>query len=500
MAKRIISALNTGLWVGMVVLLPITSMPLIVRLTGSDVVAAPSGLFLAGLVVLWLIPFLLKRGPFPIQSLPLLLFAAVAIFSTAGGWLSAIPPRKTADMLRTPAVALITLAVGLCFYLVSASWPNTDKRLRLTLRVLNYSGMVVLLWALTQAAVWYLFHRYPTWMRTIHSFYSVGTLFRQRFVGFALEPSWLANQLNMLYLPYWFAATLRSFTAHRGRFKGLSIENVLFAGGIVVLLLTLSRVGLLAFLMVVGFLILRSAYRFSSRINRGRASKNGTTSMAFLNQKLMTGVVFLGILLAFALAILVLGVVLSHLDYRMAKLFTLDFTNQEDPILYLAQELSLASRISYWRSGWRLFGDHPWMGVGLGNAGFYMPEYLDGYAWRLPEVRDLVFRSGSLLNIKSLWIRILAETGIVGFAFYLAWWFMNWWTGVFMESRNDRLQATLGSMVLFSLVASLLEGFSLDTFALPYPWIPTGLLGAAFAMACKNEIKSGSTTGGEKSP
>ena len=140
------------------------------------------------------------------------------------------------------------------------------------------------------------------------------------------------------------------------------------------------------------------------------------------------------------------------------------------------------------------------MGVGLGNAGFYMPEYLDGYAWRLPEVRELVFRSGSLLNIKSLWIRILAETGIVGFAFYLAWWFMNWWTGIFMESRNDRLQATLGSMVLFSLVASLLEGFSLDTFALPYPWIPTGLLGAAFAMACKNEIKSGSTTGGEKSP
>ena len=84
------------------------------------------------------------------------------------------------------------------------------KKFEWTIRLINLSGILILAWSTAQAASWILFSRYPEWMKSIHELYSVGPLYRQRVSGFALEPSWFAHQLNMIYLPLWLALNHQS--------------------------------------------------------------------------------------------------------------------------------------------------------------------------------------------------------------------------------------------------------------------------------------------------
>ena len=58
-----LQCLNSWLWGFLLILLPITSMPLVVKLVRSDTVAAPSGIILVVLIILWLLPYLLKKLP-----------------------------------------------------------------------------------------------------------------------------------------------------------------------------------------------------------------------------------------------------------------------------------------------------------------------------------------------------------------------------------------------------------------------------------------------------
>ena len=115
----------------------------------------------------------------------------------------------------------------------------------------------------------------------------------------------------------------------------------------------------------------------------------------------------------------------------------------------------------------------------MGHAGYYLPKYLNDYAYRLVEVRDLLYRSNTLLNIKSLWIRILAEGGILGFSCFFICYLRSLLGNMLGLHTSDQLRSTAAWMGCFTLLAFLLEGFSLDTFALPYLWFSTGLAAAA---------------------
>jgi O-antigen ligase len=166
----------------------------------------------------------------------------------------------------------------------------------------------------------------------------------------------------------------------------------------------------------------------------------------------------------------------------MAKLF--DFsTIKEYSFLYYANQLVFAERIVFWLAGWEVFNDFPILGVGLGNAGFFFPQKLSAFSWGLTEVRMLVYQWTAPPNIKSLWVRLLAETGILGFAFFVSWWYVLWKSGRFLLSQKDRLLRTIGMAGLFVLIGFIIEGFSVDTFALPYFWVSFGLLTAACDLA-----------------
>jgi len=470
MKLSVSARLNLALWVIMVALFPITSLPLLVRLVGSDTVAAPSGVLLLLLVSFWLLPYIWRGGQLPRQTVVLLWLAGFALLTTALSHFREVPAYKGMGMLPAQAKALLTLAVGLCFYWLSATWPQKPDRLRLTLQVINWSGLALIAWSLAQAAAWYSLHRYPDWMRSLQELVSVGTLFRQRINGFTLEPSWLAHQLNMLYLPFWMAASLRRYSAHSRRIYGVSFENLLLAAGMLVLFLTLSRVGLAAFLLIVAYMGLRLGLWLWSRL---RARFGGRTSAA------LSAISLAGMVLFLMAAAVVVGIILSRLDPRMRTLFQFDW-GRENPILYYATQLSFSARMVYWQAGWKIFNDFPFWGVGLGNAGFYFPEAMSAYSWKLVEVHDLFYRTSTLLNIKSLWVRLLAETGIVGFSLFIIWLLLHWLTARYLEQSQQPIRAVLGWAGQLVLIGFLIEGFSVDSFAFPYLWFTMGLLAAGW--------------------
>jgi len=67
-------------------------------------------------------------------------------------------------------------------------------------------------------------------------------------------------------------------------------------------------------------------------------------------------------------------------------------------------------RLAHWQVGWRMFEEHPWIGVGIGN---FAPEY-EHYApahWYEP-----------LGHAHNIFINFMAETGILGLAAFLLFW------------------------------------------------------------------------------
>jgi O-antigen ligase len=466
-------------WVLLVALLPITSMPLVQRLTGSDSVAAPSGLLLPLLILFWLLPLVLLRRAFPRQSLPLLAFAFVALLATLLSTFIDIPAFKGIRPLNSELKALVTLVIGVSFYLVASTWPVTEKRLTLTLRIINWTGLIIILWSITQTFAWEYYNRYPAWLREINAIFSTAPLIRARTSGLTLEPSWLAHQLNLLYLPLWLAAAARRHSVHRFRLWRFTFEDLLLVGGAVALFLTLSRVGLLAFLVMVSVLLFRFTVQLAGWMKtRAENHRRFPATLLPAWQRGGLAVVLACFGLFYAAGLFGVAQGLQRIDPRMKTMF--EFHPEEDnSILRYATRLTFSSRLVYWQAGWRVFDEYPFLGVGLGNAGYYFPQTLSGYAWTQYEVRGLAYRSDALLNIKSFWVRLLAETGIIGFAFFISWYYLLWKSARSLERSRRPIGRRLALTGQLVAIAFLIEGFSLDTFALPYLWVSMGLVTAA---------------------
>lgn len=467
----------------MILCLPFTSLPLVVSLVGSNTVGAASGIFLFLLVICWLLPYTVKGGKYPIQTLPLATFGLAAVLSTVLAAFLPLKPFKDVGIIQNEIGALLTLGVGICFYLVTATWPRNSDDLARAGKLLNWSGVIILAAAFIQAAVWFSLGGYPQWMRELHNFFSVGPLFRQRVTAFTLEPSWLANQLNLLYLPFWLAATVQRWSAFRFRILRLTFENLLLIAGIVTLLLTLSRIGLLALLLMLAYLSVRANLWLVRRLQGQVVSRlAGSRSIQRLGRTLIYLSIFVALAAGYLALLFGVGYVLSQVDRRMADVFVFSLDHQ-NPFLRYAERLNFGARVVYWETGWEIFNDYPWLGVGLGNAGFFFVDRISPFGWKLLEVRELIYRVPMLPNLKSIWVRILAETGIAGFSFFVSWLYFLWQSTRRLDFTPSSLLRTLGWMGKFTLIGLLLEGFSLDSFALPYLWFSAGLVTAAYQIS-----------------
>lgn len=476
-------------WAALFLLMPITSLPLLSRLVGGAEVA-PAALFPLGwLVLFWFIPYILKKGAIPRESIPFIFFISVAIIASAAALFLITPPFRNANIPREEIRALFTLSIGAAFYLVTASWfSKSQSRLSFFLKWINVSGFIVILWAMIQSFYIFFFQgHYPVILQMFQHLVSKRDLFPTRVTSFAFEPSWLAHMLNLTYLPFWLGATISRTSAHRFRLWKISLENILLLLGAVVVFLA-SRVGTLALLVVLAFLGLYANASLARRVYKWSLTRFAHFSVVI--KKGIRILLPLIILLAF-IGIYVLGAVglvygLSHVDKRLARFFqplSLAQWTQliQNPYVFF-NYLAFAERYVYWVGGWNIFNIHPILGVGLGNAGLFFQSVLPSYSWNLPEVMDVFYRSSALPNIKSLWVRLLAETGIVGFSSFIAWLYVVFRLGWFVRLSKNPLFRTIGWSGLFVLLAFIIEGFSTDTFALPYLWVSLGIVSAVGAL------------------
>jgi len=472
-----------GLWLLLLVVIPVTSFPPLVALAGGTPVAPLALIPLGGLVAIWLVPVLLRGRKIPMLAIPLSLFAGLALLSAAVGLGQRILPMRGASVIGRETRALLTLGIALGFYLCATLLPGEQRRIRLALRAVYVGAIVMLLWSTVQAGVVMTGgEQVPQAFVDLHRLISPRDPVPDRLTGLAFEPSWLGDQLVTLYLPLWLAAVITRTSAWSSARRAWWLEAVLAAWGLAVLALTRSRISYASLALVLLVLGIIGVWRGAGWLvhRRGRESTSLRPGAA--------GVLRLGLVLSFLAAsaggLYAATRLYSRVDPRMIRLFQALERVPEMRALYpnealyeLANRVAFAERIAYWEAGFRTFAGHPILGVGFGNAGFFMEANLPGYAFRLTEIRDLLSGEfAGLPNPKNLWVRLLAETGLAGFAAFLTWWLLVGVGAIVLWRRGTGLQRLIGCAGLIGWLAAFGEGFSLDTFALPHIWILLGLV------------------------
>ncbi|MCX6071835.1 MAG: O-antigen ligase family protein, partial [Chloroflexi bacterium] len=410
-----------ALWLALLVLIPVTSFPPLVELVGGTPVAPLSLVPLGGLMAIWLIPALLRGRKIPPLVVPFLVFACIAVLSAAVGLWRGILPVRGVSVIGREARALLTLGIALGFYLCAALLPAEQRRIRPALRAIYIGAIATLLWSTVQAAfVMTGGEQVPQAFVNLHRIFSPRDPVNDRLTGLAFEPSWLGDQLVTLYLPLWLAAIITRTSGWSSGPRAWWIEAALAVWGLLVLALTRSRISYLSLAMMLGILGLIAAWKGAGwllrRWARGSAPVRGGASLGVRAAMVF---VFLAVC---AGGLYGAARVYSRVDPRMVRLFqTVDRlpevrAHYPNEVLYeLANRVAFAERIAYWEAGLRTFSAHPVLGVGFGNSGFFMQANLPGYSYRLTEIRDLISGEfAGLPNPKNLWIRLLAETGMLG--------------------------------------------------------------------------------------
>ncbi len=470
MTSKIWSRITWILWVLLIIALPITTFPLVMKLTRSSSVAPASLLFLLPLIVFVVPGILRNKSPLPFHTKAVLLFFGYAMITILLAFLRPIPDYKEQTLSGAALEGAATLILGLLFYFVSISIPNTPGRINKTLRIVNWTGLAVVAWSILQMAVQPFLPAVFLFFERIQALFSPNRILQDRMLGFAAEPSWLAHMLNLVFLAYWLAATFNGSSVHKWRFRKITFENILLVLGVVVVVGTLSRGGLLAFMLVIFLIFLLLNIKMIKWIVNRFPGRKRVLLTAGVSLVLIFG--YLSLLLAGLWG-------LSKVDPRMETVF--EFSKGEsNALLEYAENLQFGERVVYWQTGWNIFNDYPVFGVGVGVSGFYFPQYLPDAGWGLAEARRLLYHNTGLLNIKNLWSRLLAETGIIGFALFINFLVIFSITSVEMIRKGNGMRKTLGYMGIFFMVALIAEEFSVDSFALPYLWFSMGLVTAAW--------------------
>lgn len=464
-----LNSIERNLWTCLVLAVPVSATPLLDL--GSGTLARPLAAFPAGallLLALFRICVLRQRPRGLGEGFPLLaVFTAYAVLS--GLVLVQLEPEeifKGQSPFQSLTRALLTWLVGGTFYFIARTQLRTASDVRRTIRLLffgvaasvAFAGLQVL--AIVQRGDMLRIVQKITDLFAVH-YDGLGN----RAQGMTFEPSWLATQIIVLVMPALIARAISrqdyvGVDAGRGFSRNLAAG---FAVALAGLLFSGSRFGIVC---VVGMLVLCSMVAAS----RGRAL--GAASLLLALVAGGGGVVAMSDVGAGAGATYVVGPVLYLIGGA-------DLGEQgEDVATGVTDALAMAGRVAAAQAAGKMWLDHPLFGVSLGNNyryfGTYAPDWAfatqlfkgakEGVGWLDPH-------SPEKGNAKNLFLRLLSETGLVGFAI-LAWFFLR---QVFGGPAHDSFHAYFR----FATAAAL--GFSFlnqDTFVDPGLWIPLALCSA----------------------
>ena len=470
--------------------LPLTSFPPLRRVAGS-LVAPFSAIPLAGIMIVWLVPYLLKRGKLPTEIVPILYFSLFALLISAVSFTLDGFYIRGRDFFDQTLRALVTLGIGLCFYITLTAYIRSRTILNQALLFLYITGTILILWSIFEI---FLMQKYgtvggfPEWVQRLKAalvFQQPGLRYTNRITAFAYEPSWYVLVFDLILFPIWLSAVFQRKSLFTIKFWIFQLEDLLLILGLGVYVFSYPRIGLIALVVMLTYLGIRWVVRLYRRILSwltGRPkSKLKETFLLKAALVLALIVIFSGIVIG-ALTTFILYA--SRQDPRFQLIidqFTsgglFDISLSETSIILLARRLAFYERTVFWFGGWNIFADYPF-GVGLGNAGFYLIDRMNSLGYGSVEIRNILYQSDNLMNTKSLWFRLLSETGIIGFSLYITWFFMLWRSAGFIQKSQDRIMKIVGLAGKLFLLAAFVDGFSVDSFAIPYQWVGASLISA----------------------
>ena len=498
--KRWWKWLLLALWAAAMIGLPLTSFPLITRLTGATV--APFSAIPIGLLGLfWFTFYIYKRGKLPRESVPLLVFVLYVIALAAFAFFQLEETFRNKPLLSQTLRSFVPLGFGLAFFLVTSAWHSDAKGLRRSLQLINFGGFLLLVWSVAQAVVVFrLNYHYPPIMEAIKTALATQSNLEgnPRLAGLTWEASWFAHQLNMLYLPLWLAATYQRTSVFPRLWK-ISLENIFLVFGMGVFFLSSPRIGGVACMLMLLFLILKFHIAIYHWILRRLARvwhSFGTLLPVKIGVGVALAVLFVAVYTGFGAGMLK---IVSEHDWRVGLIVKSPLSREEitrisafneNSLFLLGIRFAFLERTVYWMDGWRIFNDYPILGVGLGNAGYYFVSHLPAVGWASIEVRAVVYQNESLPNIKSIWYRLLAETGVIGFSLFVTWLLGLWSSAHRSLSSQDTTLKMIALAGQLALLAYVFEGFSVDTFGMPYLFIMAGLLASAARISRQQALSS----------
>lgn len=503
---KLYQVLCTLLFALVLIGLPLTSFPKLIRLTGS-LVAPFSALPLIGLILIWFVPFLVRQGTFPKDIVPILYFVIFAIICSAGAYFLDGFFLRGRTFFDQSLRALFTLVIGLSFYLTITAYLQNRDLIHQALQFIYIGGMWLIPWSVIEILVLRTYGsplNFPGWVSSIKSalvFQQPGMRFTNRLTAFAYEPSWYVLIYTLVLFPLWLSAVYQRKSIFKFRLWRFQIEDVLLIAGLIVFMFSFPRVGLLAMVVMflyVGLLLVRRLFKkILTWLIQHKKFK--------IKDSVLVRIALALVLLTITLALIfgAAGVMIrlaSQTDFRFQLIIDQFFTanlqdlpTSETEVILLARGLAFLERTVYWFGGWNIFADYPF-GVGLGNAGFYIIDRLNSLGYGSFEVRNILYQSDSLMNTKSFWVRLLAETGFIGFGIYLTWLYLLWRNNTLIQKSCTPVMQIVGLGGKLFILAHLVEGFSIDSFAFPYVWISAALISAG-NLVVRKEIRTGLPVG-----
>ncbi len=465
------------LWGAALLALPVTSFRWFPFL-GESTLVRPLALYPLALLIPLLLIQSWRRKVVLNWAGALIPFAALVLFILAatsfGALIDPIPLRGQFYSGRAIR-ALATLFIGMIFF-VSAVWMNKDEEdLRFTVRWLFAGLCLDLAWSALQAVTFYTNFLDKEMVTYWQLAFSMRELVRtNRISGLAYEPAWLAGQLATTFIPFLFASVLTNFRLTRLKW----LEPVLLALSMLVVLATYSRGGFFTTTAAAGltFLffgrdVIGSVWRWFIKGISGRMSE---------------------VLIRIGLAAVILGVFFGTFLFLGQKNFfrRLWETNAQSLSEYIV-DVNAGARGAYSAGALVAFEKYPLTGVGLGASGFYIYQNLPDWALTtVPEIAKQLSPENRLYpNPKNLYVRLLAETGLIGFFLFAAFQLYILGDMLNLFRRDDAWARFAAIAGVFAWLAITFYNFTQDSLTTPNIWIVPGILVGLSFTSSNKEIK-----------
>ncbi len=451
------------LWGLTLLTLPVTSFRYMPDFMGRTLIQPLAFYPLTLLLLALLVIFWRKRSiPLPSNSKLLLTFLIFVMIGSLMGMLYTPIPLRGASYDERVLRAGFSLLAGLAFFFAAFWMTRSEKDLEDSLKWLFAGLALTLTWSAIQAVAINTDLFSLQLINRIQLLFSARPLLSRRVSGFAYEPAWLADQMVILYLPWLFAALLSGRAILRRKWLGPLFILV----SLIVLIFTYSRGGLATALVCIALVFLLMGRHLIAQAWAWFIQPFRSVAWSAL-------LVRVGLVLVLVIALVGAGTFLARYDY-FARLW--DFTQVENIVDYISN-ISAGPRLAYAEAGYQVFEQQPLMGVGFGASGLYLLPRLPDWSFNSPEIaRQLSPDSNLIPNIKNLYVRLLAETGLPGFWLFTAF-FLSFLAVIRrMAISKDEFLRFVAMAGLFAWVGVGLRNFTQDSFTFPIMWVTLGII------------------------